>query len=126
VALDEAERLLDEGQPDAARRLLDDLTRTNPDRPELWTLLARAQRRLARWGEALVTLGRAAALDPLSAPVHYHLGFAAAHSGDLRRARDAWSTYLRLEDADASRRARAERARDAADVLLGAMQSEAG
>jgi hypothetical protein len=126
VALDEAERLLDEGQPDAARRLLDDLTRTNPDRPELWTLLARAQRRLARWGEALVTLGRAAALDPLSATVHYHLGFAAAHSGDLRRARDAWSTYLRLEDADASRRARAERAREAADVLLDAMQSEAG
>ncbi|CAA9343994.1 MAG: hypothetical protein AVDCRST_MAG68-3193 [uncultured Gemmatimonadetes bacterium] len=125
-ALDEAERLLDDGQPDAARRLLDDLTRTNPDRPELWTLLAKAQRRVARWGDALVTLGRAAALDPLAAPVHYHLGFAAAHSGDLRRARDAWTTYLRLEDADATRRARAERARDAADVLLDALQSEAG
>jgi hypothetical protein len=124
--LDEAERLLADGQPDAARRLLDDLTRTNPDRPELWALLARAQRRVARWGEALVTLGRAAALDPLSAAVHYHLGFAAAHTGDLRRARDAWTTYLRLEDGDATRRARAERARDAADVLLDALQSEAG
>ncbi|HEX8359780.1 MAG TPA: DUF4388 domain-containing protein [Longimicrobium sp.] len=125
-ALDEAERLLEDGQPDAARRLLDDLTRTNPDRPELWTLLARAQRRVARWGEALVTLARAAALDPLSASVHYHLGFAAAHSGDLRRAREAWTTYLRLEDADATRRTRAERARDAADVLLDALKSEAG
>ncbi len=125
-ALDEAERLLEDGQPDAARRLLDDLTRTNPDRPELWKLLAQAQRRVARWGEALVTLGRAAALDPLSASVHYYLGFAAAHTGDLRRARDAWTTYLRLEDADATRRARAEQARAAADVLLNALQAEAG
>ena len=44
----------------------------------------------------------------------------------LRRARDAWATYLRLEDTDATRRARAERARGAAEVLLDALQSEAG
>ena len=125
-AVDEAERLLAEGQPEAARRLLDDLARANPDRVEVWTLLAEAQRRAARWPEALLTLTRAAALDPLAAPVHYHLGFAAAHTGDLRRAREAWGTYLRLEDGDAARRAQAERARDAADALLAAMAAEGG
>ena len=125
-AIDEAERLLADGQPDAARRMLDDLSRANPERPEVWTLLAEAQRRVARWPEALLTLTRAASLDPLSAPVHYHLGFAAAHTGDLRRARDAWSTYLRLEDGDAKRRGQAERARDAADVLVTALDAEGG
>ncbi|MBD0320434.1 MAG: tetratricopeptide repeat protein, partial [Gemmatimonadetes bacterium] len=125
-AIDEAERLLADGQPDAARRMLDDLSRANPERPEVWTLLAEAQRRVSRWPEALLTLTRAAALDPLSAPVHYHLGFAAAHTGDLRRARDAWSTYLRLEDGDAARRSQAERARDAADVLVAALDAEGG
>jgi cytochrome c-type biogenesis protein CcmH/NrfG len=124
-AMAEADRLLNEGQPDAARRLLDDLTRANPERAEVWTLLARAQRRVGRWPEAVLTLSRAASLDPLSAPVHYHLGFAAAHTGDLRRARDAWSTYLRLEDGDVARRGQAERARDAADVLLAALDEEA-
>ena len=124
-ATEEAERLLAEGQPDAARRLLDDLTRANPERAEVWTLLAEAQRRVGRWPDAVMTLTRAASLDPLSAPVHYHLGFAAAHTGDLRRARDAWSTYLRLEDGDAARRGQAERARDAADVLITALEEEA-
>ena len=123
-AMDEAERLLADGQPDAARRMLDDLARANPDRVEVWTLLAEAQRRAARWPDAMLTLTRAASLDPLAAPVHYHLGFAAAHTGDLRRAREAWSTYLRLEDGDATRRGQAERARDAAEVLLAAMAAE--
>ncbi|HLL84582.1 MAG TPA: tetratricopeptide repeat protein, partial [Longimicrobium sp.] len=95
------------------------------ERAEVWTLLAEAQRRVGRWPEAVMTLTRAASLDPLSAPVHYRLGFAAAHTGDLRRARDAWSTYLRLEDGDAAHRLQAERARDAADVLLTTLDEEA-
>lgn len=123
-AVDEAERLLADGQPDAARRLLDDLARSNPERTEVWTLLAEAQRCVGRWAEAVLTLTRAASLDPLAPALHYHLGFAAAHTGDLRRARDAWNTYLRLEDGDAARRAQAERARDAADVLLATLDAE--
>ncbi|MBW3656215.1 MAG: hypothetical protein KY444_08905, partial [Gemmatimonadetes bacterium] len=90
-----------------------------------YTLLAEAQRRLGRWGEAMISLGRAAALDPIAGPVHYQMGFAAAHTGDLHRARDAWDTYLRLDDAgDAARRQRAARARDAADALLAVMDEE--
>ena len=66
------------------------------------------------------------ALDPLAATTHYHLGFAAARTGEFHRAQDAWSTYLRLEDGDAARRENAERARAAADALLSALDLEVG
>ncbi|HEX8394710.1 MAG TPA: DUF4388 domain-containing protein [Longimicrobium sp.] len=124
-ALGEAELALADGAADRARRLLDDLARAHPDRPEVYTLLAEAHRRLGRWGEMMLALGRAASLDPLAAGVHYHMGFAAARTGDLNRARDAWDTYLRLDDpGGAGRAARAERARDAADALLAVMDEE--
>ncbi len=35
-------------------------------------------------------------LDPLSADAHYHLGLAAVKIGDLDRAKEAWTTFLRL------------------------------
>jgi tetratricopeptide (TPR) repeat protein len=124
-ALGEAQLALADGAADRARRILDELARAHPDRAEIYTLLAQAHRRLGRWGEALIALGRAAALDPLAGAVHYQMGFAAAHTGDLHRAREAWDTYLRLDDAgDAARRTRAERARDAADALLSVMDEE--
>jgi tetratricopeptide (TPR) repeat protein len=124
-AIGEARLALADGAADRARRILDELSRAHPDRPEVYVILAEAQRRLGRWGEAVISLGRAAALDPLVAPVHYHLGFAAARTGDFHRARDAWETYLRLEDGDEARRENARSARDAADTLLGALDREA-
>lgn len=124
-ALGEARLALSDGHADRARRVLDDLSRAHPDQPEVWLLLAQSQRRLGRWGEATISLGRAAALDPLAAATYYHLGFAAAHGGDLHRAREAWGTYLRLEDGDRARRANAERALAAAEALLSAMDEEA-
>jgi tetratricopeptide (TPR) repeat protein len=124
-ALGEAQLSLADGAPDRARRLLDDLARAHPDQPEVYLLLAEAQQRLGRWGEAVIALGRAAALDPLAGTVHYQMGFAAAHTGDLHRARDAWDTYLRLDDAgDPPRRTRAATGRDAADALLAIMDEE--
>jgi len=124
-ALGEAKLAISDGHADRARRILDDLSRGHPDRPEVWLALAQAQRRLGRWGEAVVALARAAALDPLAAPTHYYLGFAAAHTGDFHRAREAWATYLRLEDGDAARRQNAADAMDAADRLLAVMDREA-
>jgi hypothetical protein len=124
-ALGEARLALADGQADRARRILDDLSRGHPDRPEVWLALAEAQRRLGRWGEAVVALARAAALDPLAAATHYYLGFASAHTGDFHRAREAWATYLRLEDDDAARRQNAADAMDAADRLLAVMDREA-
>ena len=124
-ALGEAQLALADGAADRARRLLDDLARVHPDRPEVYALLAEAQQRLGRWGEAVIALGRAAALDPLAGTLHYQMGFAAAHTGDLHRAREAWDTYLRLDDAgDAARRTRARQGRDAADALLAIMDEE--
>ena len=108
--LGEARLALSDGAVERARRLLDELARSHSDRAEVFVLLAETQRRLGRWTEALHSLGRAAALDPLSVQVHYHLGFASAHTGDLARALEAWETYLRLGDADARRRDVAERA----------------
>jgi hypothetical protein len=125
-ALGEARLALSDGHPDRARRLLDDLSRGHPDRPEVWLMLAEAQRGLGRWGEAVIALTRAASLDPLAATTHYHLGFAAARTGEFHRAQDAWSTYLRLEDGDTARRENAERARAAADALLSALDLEVG
>jgi Flp pilus assembly protein TadD len=124
-ALGEAKLAISDGHADRARRILDDLSRGHPDRPEVWLALAQAQRRLGRWGEAVVALARAAALDPLAAPTHYYLGFASAHTGDFHRAREAWATYLRLEDDDAARRQNAADAMDAADGLLAVMAREA-
>jgi tetratricopeptide (TPR) repeat protein len=124
-ALGEAKLAISDGHADRARRILDDLSRGHPDRPEVWLALAEAQRRLGRWSEAVVALARAAALDPLAAPTHYHLGFAAAHTGDFHRSREAWATYLRLEDGDAARRQNAADALDAADRLLAVMDREA-
>jgi len=123
-ALGEAKLAISDGHADRARRILDDLSRGHPDRPEVWLALAQAQRRLGRWGEAVVALARAAALDPLAAPTHYYLGFASAHTGDFHRAREAWATYLRLEDDDTARRQNAADAMDAADRLLAVMDRE--
>ncbi|HEX8242372.1 MAG TPA: DUF4388 domain-containing protein [Longimicrobium sp.] len=124
--LGEAKLALSDGHADRARRLLDELARTHADTPEVWLLLAQAQKKLGRWGEVAASLGRAAALDPLAALTHYELGFAAAHTGDMHRARDAWATYLRLEDPDPARREKAKSAMAAADALLATMGEEAG
>jgi tetratricopeptide (TPR) repeat protein len=125
-ALGEAKLALSDGHADRARRTLDELSHAHADHPEVWLLLAQAQRKLGRWGEVVASLARAAALDPLSAMTHYELGFAAAHTGDMHRARDAWSTYLRLEDGDPARRDKARAAMAAADALLATMGEEAG
>jgi len=124
-ALGEAKLALSDGHADRARRLLDDLSHAHAAQPEVWLLLATAQRRLGRWTEAVASLARAAALDPLSAVTHYDLGFAAAHTGDMHRAHEAWSTYLRLEDGDAVRREKATKAMAAAEALLSSMGDEA-
>jgi hypothetical protein len=124
-ALGEARLALSDGAVDRARRVLDDLSRAHPDRPEVYLLLAESQRRLGRWAEAVIALGRAAALDPLAPQVHYRLGFAAAHVGDLHRAQEAWETYLRLEDGDEESRENARSALAAAETLQAAFDREA-
>jgi hypothetical protein len=122
--LGEARLALSDGAVERARRSLDELARSHPDRAEVFVLLAESQRLLGRWAEALHSLGRAAALDPLSPQVHYHLGFAAAHTGDLARALEAWETYARLPDGDRRRADVAARALAAAQELRMVLEEE--
>jgi tetratricopeptide (TPR) repeat protein len=103
-ALQEAARLLADGQAAGARRSLEALLRVHRDHPEAHLLLGRALSAMGRAAEAVESLGHAARLDPLSAAAHYHLGFAAARVGDLRRAESAWNTCLRLADGEPRRR----------------------
>jgi cytochrome c-type biogenesis protein CcmH/NrfG len=79
---------------------------------------------LRRWREASEALTRATQQDPLSAEAHYHLGFAAAHAGQLSRAEEAWRTFLRLENGDARRANVARRAADAAAELRRVLDAE--
>lgn len=123
--LGEARLALSDGAVERARRVLDEAARAHPDDAEVLTLLAQAQRRLGRSGEALLSLTRAASLDPLAAPIHYHLGFAAARMGDLARALDAWETYMRLEGGDATRLVTVARVSAAAEELRTALEEEA-
>jgi hypothetical protein len=115
---------LREGSPARALRVLGDLAHAYPDRPEVHALLARAQGGVGRWAEAYVSLHRVISLDPLLPAAHYHLGFAAARTGNLQRAEEAWTTFLRLADADPARRAIAERARAAAAALRAVLEEE--
>lgn len=119
-----AHTALREENPARALRLLTDLSRQSPERPEVHVLLARTHARLGRWAEAATALERVVELDPLSSAAHYHLGFAAARTGDLRRAEEAWSTYLRLPDSNGTRGATVQRARAAVAALRGVLEEE--
>lgn len=114
--LDEAGRVLEEGDPERALRILQRRTRERPDAPAL-LLLGRTLAALGRWSDAVRVLGRSVAADPLLPAAHYHLGFAAARAGDLQTAEDAWATYGRLAEGDPSREERVLRGRQAVSAL---------
>ena len=119
-----AHAALREGNPSRALRLLADLSRQSPDRPEVHVLLARSHALLGRWAEAASSLERVITLDPLSSAAHYHLGFAAVRTGDLGRAEEAWSTYLRLPDSNGARGDTVQRARVAVAALRSLLEEE--
>lgn len=88
-----------------AQALLADLLLQNSERADLHLLSGRALSGAGRWREAVDAFARASQIDPLGALAHYHRGFAAVRCGDLDRAREAWSTFLRLpESADLNAR----------------------
>jgi hypothetical protein len=122
--LEEARRLLAEGQAAAARRRLAELLPAHRDQPEVHLQLGRALAAMGRVTEGLESLGEATRLDPLSAPAHFHLGFAAVRSGDLRRAESAWNTFLRLSDGEPRRREVAMRAARCVASLRAVLEEE--
>jgi tetratricopeptide (TPR) repeat protein len=121
--LDDLELLLADGRPDEAHRRARDLQKTYTDRAELPLLVGRALAAQGRTRAAAEALERAVALDPLSLDAHYHLGLAAVRSGDLDRANEAWSTFLRLTRDGGSRRRPVERAVGAMTELKRAIEA---
>ena len=95
-ALEELERMIARGDLEQAERRARDLQKDHPDRVELPLFAGRALAAQGRLRAAAESLDRAATLDPLSIDAHYHLGLAAARTGELDRALTAWQTFLRL------------------------------
>ncbi|MGH7457907.1 MAG: DUF4388 domain-containing protein [Longimicrobiaceae bacterium] len=122
--LGSAEAALEKGDAPQAQRVLESLAADFPDAAELHLLSGRVLGRLGRWREAVEQLSRAVELDPLAAGSHYHLGFAAARTGELLRAEDAWATYLRLPDPEPGRRERALRAAKGSAALRAALDQD--
>lgn len=120
--LDELELMLADGDLESAERRARELQKDYSDRPELPLLAGRALAAQGRLRAAAESFERVVALDPLSSDAHYQLGLAAAKSGDLDRALDAWKTFLRL-NLGGDRRAHVERAVSALMELQRAIES---
>jgi tetratricopeptide (TPR) repeat protein len=88
--------LLRQGRVDDAQRLVTALETTYPDDVGLALLAGRVLLRQKRIRAATEAFARAVALDPSLAEAHFQLGMAALQTGELARARDAWSAYVRL------------------------------
>jgi hypothetical protein len=78
-----------------------------------------------RWSEAVEAMALAVRLDPLDGAAQFFLGVASARVGDLRRAEQAWKTFLRLHDARGPRVHIARRALSAAAQLRGVLDEAA-
>lgn len=123
-SLAEVERMIREQQYGAARQMTEDLVRRHPQNPDAHLLAGRALAGLGRWAEAAEALAQTVRQDPLSSAGHYHLAFASARLGDLRRAEEAWSTYLRLPDTTTRRRETAMKAARAVSTLRRVLDEE--
>jgi TolA-binding protein len=102
--LAEVEDALRKRETSRAQKALVQLLRDHPDSADAYLLAGRVSGSLGRWREAYEALIRATQQDPLSSAAHYHLGFAAARVGELSRAEEAWTTFLRLDDSAPRRR----------------------
>ncbi|MDX1675993.1 MAG: DUF4388 domain-containing protein [Longimicrobiales bacterium] len=114
--VDELELMLADGDLEGTERRARELQKSYPDRAELPLIGGRALVAQGRLRAAAEAFDRAVTLDPLSADAHYHLGMAAVKTGDLQRAREAWTTFLRLTH-DGDRRTHVDRAVAALDEL---------
>lgn len=123
-AIAEVERAVRARQLPRAQALLDALAGEHPQAAEVPFWHGVALGAAERWHEAAAALSHAVQLDPLLAAPHYHLGFAAVRAGDLRRAEEAWTTYLRLPETPARQRATAAAGLEALAALRDVLQRE--
>lgn len=97
------------GRLDEANARVDALARAHPQAAEVDLLRGRVLERAGRGGEAVEAYARAVARDPLLGAGYYHLGLAAARSGDLERAQECLATFARLPESDPGEMAVARR-----------------
>lgn len=121
----EAEALLASGHAEQAERITAELQSAHPERSELALLMGRCLAEEGRMRAATEAFDRAVALDPLTPAGHYHLGFAAVKIGELERATDAWSMYLRLAP-ESLERQRVAQGLKAVRALLGILGTPTG
>src|SRR5690606_15102651 len=74
AAIDDVERLMQEGELEQAQKLASELEGANPERAELALMSGRVLLAQGRMRAATEAFSRAALLDPLSAEAHFHLG----------------------------------------------------
>lgn len=95
-AIAQVDALLVAGRLEEAERMANELEQAYPESPELALLSGKTLTAQGRMRAATEAYARAVSLDPLLAEAHLALGFSAVRTGELRRAGDAWKTYLRL------------------------------
>jgi tetratricopeptide (TPR) repeat protein len=95
-AIGQVDELLRSGRLEEAERMSNELEQTYPESPELALLSGKTLTAQGRMRAATEAFARAVSLDPLLADAHLALGFSAVRTGELRRAAEAWRTYLRL------------------------------
>jgi tetratricopeptide (TPR) repeat protein len=78
----EAERLLTDGHPEAAQKILEQRIRTGADPASDWALLARAQYAQERWDAAIAAAEKANSLAPNVSAYHWWLGRAYGEKAD--------------------------------------------
>ena len=120
----EVERQLRSGELAAAGKAIRKLLRQHPDAPEVYVLAGHAAGAAGLWSQARDAFTRAVQQDPLFAVAHYHLGFAAARIGELSRAEESWTTYLKLESSRPGRYETAARGIEAASALRRVLDEE--
>ncbi|HSH45296.1 MAG TPA: DUF4388 domain-containing protein [Longimicrobiales bacterium] len=120
--LTQLEETLASGDLDTAERKARDLQKAYPENGDLPLIAGRALAAQGRLRAAADSFERAAGLDPLSPDAHYHLGMAAARTGEHDRAAEAWRTFLRLAPGG-ERKAFVTRALAALDELKRTMES---
>jgi hypothetical protein len=117
------EAALAEGRVGEAERRVHELLAQKPTLSILHVLRGRLRSRRREWEAAVRSFERAIEIDPLLPAAYFHLGRAAAHTGDLARARTALGTYLRLQDESSRRRRAAESMSAGLEQLLAGLEA---
>lgn len=91
---------------DEAEALIAEASRRAPDDASITDSLGWAQYKRGKFGEAILTLQRAAAADPAQAEIHEHLGDALYAAGRKYEARFAWNAALVTAEENVAARVR--------------------